>query len=173
MGRAGEATASGRDGGAPVTCLRSLVYRVPTDRPEADGTLEWAATTVVVAEVAADGVTGLGWTYGSPACRAVIEHELHSAVVGTSAFDVPRLHEAMVRTCRNLGRPGVVASAISAVDIALWDLKARILGLALADLWGRCRDEAPLYGSGGFTTYDEETLTAQLRYWVGELHIPR
>ena len=79
----------------------------------------------------------------------------------------------MVRACRNVGRPGVVSCAVSAVDIALWDCKARYLGVPLADLFGRCTDEVAIYGSGGFITYDQETAQAQLEQWVGEWEIPR
>jgi L-alanine-DL-glutamate epimerase-like enolase superfamily enzyme len=88
-------------------------------------------------------------------------------------MDVPGTWEAMVRACRNLGRPGAVSSAISAVDIALWDLKAKLLGIPLVSLFGRCHTAAPVYGSGGFTTYDEGTTVAQLERWVGDWGIPR
>jgi L-alanine-DL-glutamate epimerase-like enolase superfamily enzyme len=152
----------------PVTGVSSRAYRVPTDRPEADGTLAWSATTVVVAQVTAGPTTGLGWTYSSAGCRAVIERELSEAVKGIPALDVARAHEAMVRAVRNLGRPGLAAAAISAVDTALWDLKARLLGVALSDLFGRCRDDVPLYGSGGFTTYDDATTAAQLEGWLAQ-----
>ena len=160
-------------GNAPVTDVSWRAFRVPTDQPEADGTLAWAATTVVVVEVEAGGVRGTGWTYGSAGCGPVVQDEIRASVVGTDAFDVPRAHESMVRACRNLGRPGVAASAISAADIALWDLKARLLGISLSDLFGRCREAVPVYGSGGFTTYDTPTLAAQLEDWVGRLAIPR
>ena len=88
-------------------------------------------------------------------------------------MSVPAAHEAMVRACRNLGRPGIVSSAIAAVDIALWDCKARLLGVALADLFGRSHDHVALYGSGGFTTYDDERARVQLERWVCEQGIPR
>jgi L-alanine-DL-glutamate epimerase-like enolase superfamily enzyme len=169
----GDRTAHRSPDRAPVVSLSCQVFRVPTDQPEADGTLEWTATTVVLVEARAGGCVGTGWTYASEGCRAVITQELTKTAVGMSALDVPRIHESMVRACRNVGRPGIVASAISAVDIALWDLKARILGVALCDLFGRCRDDVPVYGSGGFTTYDEPTLRAQLQWWVGEWEIPR
>jgi L-alanine-DL-glutamate epimerase-like enolase superfamily enzyme len=55
----------------------------------------------------------------------------------------------MQRAVRNLGRSGLVACAISAVDTALWDVKARRLGVPLAILLGRCRQVVPIYGSGG------------------------
>jgi L-alanine-DL-glutamate epimerase-like enolase superfamily enzyme len=79
----------------------------------------------------------------------------------------------MVRTCRNIGRPGAVSCAISAVDIALWDCKARYLGLPLADLFGRCADDVAIYGSGGFITYDDATARNQLEQWVNGWEIPR
>lgn len=72
----------------------------------------------------------------------------------------------MLREVRNLGRPGLASAAISAVDVALWDLKARLLGLPLCDLLGRVRDGVPVYGSSGFTSYDDERLAAQLGTWV-------
>lgn len=156
-----------------VSSLRSSTYRVPTDGAEGDGTLAWSDTTVVVVEVSSDGVVGTGWTYASAGCVPVIERQLTEAVMGTNVFDIPRAHLAMVRSCRNLGRPGVVSSAISAVDIALWDLKAQLLGVSLSELFGRCRDVAPLYGSGGFTTYNDERTREQLDHWVNDLGIPR
>jgi L-alanine-DL-glutamate epimerase-like enolase superfamily enzyme len=79
----------------------------------------------------------------------------------------------MVRACRNIGRPGVASCAISAVDIALWDCKCRHLGVALADLFGRHTDRVAIYGSGGFTTYAEETARAQLEQWTEQWGIPR
>jgi L-alanine-DL-glutamate epimerase-like enolase superfamily enzyme len=67
----------------------------------------------------------------------------------------------------------VAAHALSAVDIALWDLKARLLGLPLVGLLGAARDEVPVYGSGGFTTYDDQRQDRQLRTWTQDLGIPR
>jgi L-alanine-DL-glutamate epimerase-like enolase superfamily enzyme len=163
---------SDRDG-PTITAVTSRSYTIPTDQPEADGTLAWDSTTVVIAEVTAGDASGLGWSYTSDGGRSVIEGELRRAVCGHDALDVPAAHEAMVRACRNLGRPGIVSSAISAVDIALWDCKARILGVALADLFGRATEGVDLYGSGGFTTYDDATARAQLEHWTADLAIPR
>jgi L-alanine-DL-glutamate epimerase-like enolase superfamily enzyme len=151
-----------------VTLISSSTFTVPTDLPEADGTLSWDSTTVVTVTVEAGGVTGLGWTYATGACRSVIEDTLVDAITGIDVMSVPACHEAMVRACRNQGRPGVVSCAISAVDIALWDCKAKILGVSLADLFGRCSEEISIYGSGGFTTYDDQTARGQLERWVGE-----
>ena len=156
-----------------VTEVGTEVYEVPTDQPEADGTLSWDSTIMVLARVSAGDVEGVGWTYAGAGAAAVIEDKLASVVTGADPMDVPAINEAMSRTCRNLGRPGLVACAISAVDTAVWDLKARLLGVPLADLFGRCCSAVPIYGSGGFTTYDDDTTRAQLEKWVGEWRIPR
>jgi L-alanine-DL-glutamate epimerase-like enolase superfamily enzyme len=88
-------------------------------------------------------------------------------------LDVAGAWQAMVRAVRNLGRPGLVSCAISAMDTALWDLKAKLLGVPVCRLLGATREEVPIYGSGGFTTYDDATAAAQLQRWVGDWGIPR
>ena len=158
---------------ATVRDLTVSVFTVPTDQPEADGTLSWTETTLVVVEPVAADTTGLCWSYATGACATLIEDVLRDVVIGTDVFDVPGTWERMVRRCRNLGRPGIVSMAVAAVDIALWDLKAKLLGVPLCRLLGRARTDVPVYGSGGFTSYDEDALTRQLAHWVHELGIPR
>jgi L-alanine-DL-glutamate epimerase-like enolase superfamily enzyme len=153
-------------GGAKLTGLRAEVYEFPTAEPESDGTLTWTSTTAVVVHAEAGEQQGLGWTYSSPAAKSVIEAHLTAAVLGRDAFAVPGSWQAMVRACRNLGRPGIVSAAIAAVDIALWDLKARLLDLALHDLFGRVHDSVPVYGSGGFTSMTDDQLREQVAGWL-------
>src|SRR5579863_2038395 len=160
-------------GGPAVTGLSASVYVIPTDAPEADGTLTWDATTMVLATARADGMTGTGWSYAAAAAGQVITDVLAGAVTGRSALDVPGACEAMIRAVRNIGRPGIAATAISAVDIALWDLKARLLGCPLASLLGQARASVPIYGSGGFTSYDARQTRDQLAGWVERDGIPR
>jgi L-alanine-DL-glutamate epimerase-like enolase superfamily enzyme len=149
-----------------VESLEASVYTVPTEQPESDGTLTWTSTTVVVAEARAGGQTGLGFTYATPACAALIRDVLAEVGVGADPMDVPGTWAAMVRRIRNLGRPGVVSMAIAAVDTALWDLKARLLGQPLCRLLGMVRDRVPVYGSGGFTSYSDTELVEQLTGWA-------
>lgn len=156
-----------------VSQVTAEAYEIPTDQPEADGTLSWSSTVLVIVRASGGGAEGLGWTYASRAAKTVVEEKLADAVSGVDAMDVPAANQAMLRACRNLGQPGVAACAVSAVDVALWDLKARLLDVPLAGLLGRARDEVPIYGSGGFTTYDDDTTRAQLHRWVGEWGIPR
>jgi L-alanine-DL-glutamate epimerase-like enolase superfamily enzyme len=148
-------------------------YTIPTDAPEGDGTFSWDSTTLVLVQVKAGGLTGTGWTYGSVGCATVAGRDLAPIVRGRDAFDVPGCWSAMVAGLRNIGRPGVAGMALSAVDCALWDLKARLLDLPLHRLLGAVRDGVPVYGSGGFTTYDDKQLETQLGEWVHNQGIPR
>jgi L-alanine-DL-glutamate epimerase-like enolase superfamily enzyme len=148
-------------------------YTIPTDAPEGDGTFGWDSTTLVLVQVTAGGLTGTGWTYGSVGCATVAGRDLAPIVRGRDAFDVPGCWSAMVAGLRNIGRPGVAGMALSAVDCALWDLKARLLDLPLHRLLGAVRDGVPVYGSGGFTTYDDKQLETQLGEWVHNQGIPR
>jgi L-alanine-DL-glutamate epimerase-like enolase superfamily enzyme len=153
--------------------LEVSAYTIPTEEPETDGTLAWDATTVVVVEATAGGVTGLGFTYGSRACATVIHEKLEDAVVGVDAMDVPGAWDRMVAEVRNVGRPGIASHAIAAVDTALWDLKARLMEMPLFRLLGAVRQEVPVYASGGFCSYPEERLAEQLGGWVHDQGIPR
>jgi L-alanine-DL-glutamate epimerase-like enolase superfamily enzyme len=155
-----------------IQSVDARTYQVPTDQEEADGTLTWSSTTVVVTQVRAGDTIGLGWTYGAGACRSVVEEKLAEVVTGADPMEVTALTENMARACRNLGRGGVVAGAVSAVDVALWDLKAKLLGVSVATLLGVHRDAVPIYGSGGFTTYDDSTTANQLQRWVSEMGTP-
>jgi len=156
-----------------VRSVAASTYVVPTEQPEADGTLAWDQTTVVLVEVVGGGLTGLGWTYSSRACQVVIEDVLADVVVGRDVEDVSGTWAAMVAAIRNLGRPGIASAAIAAVDTALWDLKAKQHDVALCALLGQVRECVPVYGSGGFTTYDAPTLRRQVESWTGELGITR
>jgi L-alanine-DL-glutamate epimerase-like enolase superfamily enzyme len=160
--------------GAPhLERLETSVYRVPTDRPEADGTMHWDSTTVLVVEaVAESGQRGVGFSYCAAAAAGVVQEHLAPAVAGCSTDDTSAIWTRMVALVRNIGRQGIAATAISAVDIALWDLRARLMNLPLFRLLGVHRREVAIYGSGGFTSYTDAELTEQLGGWVAA-GIPR
>jgi len=158
-----------RTGGSePIRSARASAFTVPTDEVESDGTLEWNETTLVLAEVAAGDALGIGYTYASPAAASLIMEKLVPIIVGSDAMDIPAALERMRRAIRNLGTCGLCMMAISALDNALWDLKAKLLGLPLCKLLGQLRDEMPIYGSGGFGSYSDDRLQEQLARWVGE-----
>ena len=151
-----------------VERIEVSAYTVPTDSPESDGTLRWDSTTMVLVEAIGGGRRGLGYTYGDVSVGKFVESKLASTVEGADAMSPPAAWKAMQEAIRNAGRPGVGAMAISAVDIALWDLKARLLGVALADALPRFYAAVPVYGSGGFTSYSNERLRDQLGGWASE-----
>jgi L-alanine-DL-glutamate epimerase-like enolase superfamily enzyme len=159
--------------GPPIEGLAAEVYVIPTDAPEADGTLAWDATTMVLVTARGGGREGIGWSYAAGAAASVVSEVLAGVATGRDAFDIPAVTEDMSRALRNVGRAGIGATALSAADIALWDLKARLLGLPVAVLLGRARLHVPVYGSGGFTSYDERQTRAQLSGWVERDGIPR
>lgn len=155
-----------------ITAVEAAAYTVPTDQPEADGTLAWDSTTMVVVEARAGGATGIGWTWAPASAAQVVSDLLAPVVAGRSALAPRDAQSAMVDAVRNAGRVGLVGMAISAVDIALWDLAGKLLDRPLTDCWGAEPHPVPVYGSGGFTTYSEATLRDQLGGWV-EAGIPR
>lgn len=148
-----------------VTRLRARAETIPTDAPEADGTLAWDSTTIVLVEAEAGGCTGLGWTYAPAAAATVVEDQLAPVVTGADALAPEATYDAMERAVRNAGAAGLVQMAVSAVDVALWDLCARLHDLPLHRLWGAAPRPVEAYGSGGFTTYDDARLCDQVAGW--------
>jgi L-alanine-DL-glutamate epimerase-like enolase superfamily enzyme len=146
--------------------VRARAYTIPTDKPEADGTFHWTSTTLIVVHVDGGGKTGVGYTYTDGCIVSLIEGKLAEALKHADVMDPPAAWRTMQQAVRNMGRVGLTATAISAVDTALWDLKAKLHGEPLCVLLGRFRNEIPIYGSGGFTTYTDKELRDQLSGWV-------
>ncbi|HEY2854945.1 MAG TPA: enolase C-terminal domain-like protein [Gemmatimonadaceae bacterium] len=149
-----------------VDGLTVSAYRIPTDSPESDGTFEWNSTTVVLVELSAADTVGIGYTYADLATAKLIEEHLRNVVTGCDPRAIPGVWEAMRGAVRNVGRPGLASAGIAAVDTALWDLKAKLIGVPLYALLGAVRDRVPVYGSGGFTSYSLDELSEQLGGWV-------
>jgi L-alanine-DL-glutamate epimerase-like enolase superfamily enzyme len=152
----------------PIETVKARAFEVPTDRPEADGTLSWNSTTLVLVEVLAGANSGMGYTYSDRSIVALIAGKLASVACGKDALAPEAVWIAMQRAVRNLGREGLAANAISAVDTALYDLKARLFGVPLLQLLGSYRIAVPVYGSGGFTSYSDDHLSEQLGRWVAD-----
>ena len=142
-------------------------YDIPTATgQESDGTLIWGSTTVVVVELTAGGHTGLGYTYCDPSAGTVIQSKLAGILEDADPLMPQKTWAKMQMATRQLGHDGVAAMAISAVDVALWDLKARLLGVCLADALPRYRESVPIYGSGGFCDYAPDQLREQVEGWI-------
>ncbi|HEY1888927.1 MAG TPA: enolase C-terminal domain-like protein [Steroidobacteraceae bacterium] len=155
-----------RDSTAPIDAVSARAYRIPTEQPESDGTVEWTSTTLVVAHVSAGGRRGFGYTYADPIVAHLIDDKLATQLKGRDAFATTECWDAMVGEVRNLGSAGVCSMAISALDSALWDLKGKLLNAPLVSLLGQARQRVPVYGSGGFTSYSVAQLQKQLGDWV-------
>lgn len=151
---------------ARIDRLEISTYRIPTDQPESDGTLQWDHTDLVVVHASAAKVMGLGWSYASAAAASMADQILRPAVVGQPAMGIEGIWQEMNHRLRNAGRGGAGQMAISAIDVALWDLKAKLLGVSLTDLFGAVRESVAVYGSGGFTSYTPQRLRKQLSGWV-------
>lgn len=154
--------------------LRSVTvdaFDVPTatggrQRPESDGTITWSSTGLIVVRLAAAGESGLGFSHAPAAALGIVRDLLCPAIAGLDARDTERVFWAMARAVRNAGWPGVAAAAVSAVDIAVHDLAARLTGAPLVQYLGGAHDTVPAYGSGGFTDYTDAELTEQLGSWA-------
>jgi L-alanine-DL-glutamate epimerase-like enolase superfamily enzyme len=156
---------------APIERVTVSAYRIPTDSPESDGTLQWHQTILVLVQADAGGKQGLGYSYAGIGTAHLIRELLVEVVEGHDALAVTDCWKAMLDAVRNVGRPGIASMGISAVDAALWDLKAKLLNLPLVRLLGMVRDRVMIYGSGGFTSYTTDRLQHQLAEWA-EAGIP-
>ena len=116
------------------------------------------------------GFEGLGVAAGIRANRAVIHDTLEPVILGRDPFATEQLWNEMYWRVRGFGRKGVAFQAISAVDIALWDLKAKAFGVPLYRLLGTAHDAVPVYGSGGWTNYSTEELVAEQQGYVNNGH---
>ncbi len=145
--------------------LRVGAFQVPTDAPESDGTFAWDQTTLIVVEISAAGETGMGYTYAGAGVANTIEGQLENVLRRHDLLDTESIWQACYAQLRNEGRQGASSAAVSAVDVALWDLKAKCLGLPLVKLLGQRRAALPIYGSGGFTSYSDRQLQHQFETW--------
>ena len=157
---------------APIEAIDCRAYSIPTEQPESDGTLQWDSTTLVVVRARAGGKWGLGYSYSQAGAADVIKDKLAGAVCEMDAMWPSAAWAKMWRQVRNFGQTGLVSLAVSAIDIALWDLKARLLDIPLVVALGTVHDSIPIYGSGGLTSYGPDELGRQLAGWV-ETGIPR
>jgi L-alanine-DL-glutamate epimerase-like enolase superfamily enzyme len=145
---------------ARVEGIEAEARTVATDGPESDGTLAWGATTIVLVRVRSGGESGVGYTYADASVAALVEDTLAEAIVGRDALATAECWQAMHAALRNAGQAGAGAMALSAVDLALHDLRGRLLGAPTHRLLGTARDAVAVYASGGFCSWDLERLRA-------------
>jgi L-alanine-DL-glutamate epimerase-like enolase superfamily enzyme len=149
-----------------ISKLDVYAYKIPTDAPEADGTATWNSTTLILVQLQAGGKSGIGYSYANEATAFFIDKTLKHLVLGKNAFDIPGINLFLTQQIRNSGTCGITMMAISAVDNALWNLKAKLLNVPLCLLLGKVKDEMLIYGSGGFTSYNKQQLQNQFSDWA-------
>lgn len=116
-----------------------------------------------------DGLTGTGFTYsmtgGVEGARAITDTTFTPQVVGLDLLQWDRAWHTLWAATRRVGR-GAALAALSALDIAVWDLRAQSAGLPLYRLLGAHRDSVPVYGSGRAThaMSDDELVEGALAY---------
>src|SRR5258708_9415450 len=166
-----------------IVAIDSFVLTVPTPKPMA---LQYPQHKLVVAEISTDeGIAGLGYSLvfgggGAEAVHAYLETRLKPALIGEDPLFVERLWEKMFRTDMGMKKQGVVAYALSALDIGLWDIAGKAAGLPLYKLWGAVTDRISAYGSGGWSKYSERELIAEAeryaalgcKYYKMKIHHP-
>ena len=122
--------------------LDVAAYTIPTDLPEADGTLAWNSTTIVIVYASGSGETGLGYSYADVSAARLITDKLAFTVLGRRVMDVPGAFAGMVRQIRNLGRPGICSMAIARGGRSAVGFESPPAALAACEIAGagsRCR----------------------------------
>ena len=152
-----------------ITAVDTAILRIPTRKPIA---LDFPHHSLVVAHVRTDeGVAGLGYTLafgggGVESIQAYLVTRLTPLLIGQDPLFVERLWERMYRADRGIKRQGIAAYALSALDIALWDIAGKAAGLPLYKLWGAVTDRVAAYGSGGWPSYALEDLIGEAQAYV-------
>jgi len=123
---------------------------------------------MVLVQLTAGGKQGLGYTYADEATGKLVSTLIEKVVLGSEVFAHAATLQALFRHVRNSGETGLTRMAVAAIDIALWDLRAGLLDMPLVNLLGRVRDGIAVYGSGGFTSYTDPQLEAQLGGWASD-----
>jgi L-alanine-DL-glutamate epimerase-like enolase superfamily enzyme len=151
-----------------ITAIDAFTLAVPTIKPIA---LDFPEHRLVVARIRTDaGPEGLGYAlvFGGGGSEAVEAYtrRLATLLIGEDPTLVGRLWEKMYRSDRGIRKIGVGGYAVSALDIALWDIAGKAAGLPLAKLWGAVTDRVAAYGSGGWGTYSMDDLVAEAKRYV-------
>lgn len=158
----------GRGECIPIKDIEVSAYTIPTDFPESDGTITWDQTSLVLVIIHAGGKEGIGYTYADPASGIFIQKTLKPLLPGMDALQIPAITQTLIRAVRNNGTCGLAMMAISAIDIAAWDLKGKLFDVPVCSLLGMVRRKMPLYGSGGFTSYSNNQTSDQFQAWAAQ-----
>jgi len=149
-----------------ISKIQVHLVSAPVTGGFSDATRQVEKVGFAVVRVTTDqGLEGLGITYhevGGEATKALIERNMTPRLIGRDPFETEVIWADMTSYLRGVGRKGLMFCALSAIDIALWDLKGKITGLPLYRLLGGTERRVPVYASGGWTSYSDEQLVEEI-----------
>jgi L-alanine-DL-glutamate epimerase-like enolase superfamily enzyme len=147
-----------------ITAIKTSLMKVPNTAPVST---YYPHVTYVVARIETDvGIEGLGYTMlmggmGAESVHAYLQHNLVPLMIGENPLQVGRLWNKMYDNDRGLRKKGIPVYAISAIDIALWDILAKSMDRPLYQVLGQHVDKVPVYGSGGFLSYSVDQIVKE------------
>ncbi len=151
--------------------VETAYYRLPLEAVGDAGHGLINSEELITLTLRAEGLEGQGYTYtigrGGRAIKALIDHDLAPLILGEDAGDIQSLWEMMWQRLLYVGRGGIAAFAIAAVDIALWDLRGLHEQKPLYALFGAEARDIPAYGSGVDLPKPENELLSQIEYFMG------
>jgi L-alanine-DL-glutamate epimerase-like enolase superfamily enzyme len=152
--------------------VKTTLLSVPLKNPIADSTHTLNAIDWILVDVYAEGgLVGsshmLTFDYGRELLCGIVDYELKRVVVGMDATLIASVWQACWERVEYIGQTGVAAWGLAAINIALWDLLGKSLNCSVSRLLGGCREQVPIYGSGGWLSYSMEQLLAEVTSYVG------
>jgi len=143
---------------------------VPIKAGFSDATRKVETVGYTIVRIATDqGLEGFGITYhevGGEATKSLILKNMAPKLIGRSPLETEVIWQEFFHYLRGVGRKGLMFCALSAVDIALWDLKGKIVNLPLYKLLGGNKTKIPVYSSGGWTSYADQELVDEMKSMV-------
>jgi L-talarate/galactarate dehydratase len=136
-----------------IKSIRSHVLRVPLDEPLAGGPPYFRSHNqfVILRVETEDGIEGIGATFFGGALSATLKHavdQLGELIIGEDPLRGEAITQKLRSAAASSGPGGILTLAISGIDMALWDIKGKLLGQSLGTMLGGLRDRVPTYASG-------------------------
>ncbi|WNC69142.1 mandelate racemase/muconate lactonizing enzyme family protein [Thalassotalea nanhaiensis] len=152
-----------------IVCIRSHHLRCHLEKPFGFSQWSYDQRNVLVIEIITDtGISGWGECYGpADVTQSAVNNFYAPRIIGMDAYATDAIWQHMWRSSLDFARAGIMMGAMSGIDMALWDLKGKALGLSVSELMGgRQRDFIPCYATGMY--YQDLTEDALLPLLVEE-----
>ena len=144
-----------------ITDVVLETFSWPLARPISNAAITLSRGGMTLVSIKTDaGITGIGNGYAKPVIRTAIE-QFRPILLGEDPLDVERIWHKMYSP-KAVGRRGLTTQAISAIDIALWDLRGKVAGMPAYKLLGGFRNRVPAYIAGGYYSSEKSAKHLQL-----------